>query len=518
MGLPLWAEEKPLRAVIDAEVQAVWQREKIQPARLAEDPAFLRRVFLDLVGTIPTLEETKQFLQDGDPKKREKTIDNLLADPRFAEQQAAVWDLVFFGRHLSDYDLLSRRDGFRKWLTAQFAGNVPYDRWVRDLLAAEGNTNDAGPAMYYAQYRNQPEEAAMAVSRVFLGVQLQCARCHDHPFDKWKQVDFYGLAAFFARMVFVESSVGGRRHYLIGEKSTGEVLFTGPAIEQKPGQKGKPVPAKFLEGKVLDEPPLPKGFKEPDLRGGKVPPKPLVSRKAKLAEWVTAADNPYFARAAVNRIWAQFLGRGLVHPMDDLSDKRSPSHPALLKTLAKQFVAHKFDLRWLIRELVSSQTYQLADAGAGTEALPAWFARARVRPLSAEELMASLRTATGADPKQNALGGDGREYVLMFFGEPTSGRGEFQASLSEHLFLNNSQHLRRLILPRKGNLADRILQSKAPWEERVDQLFLSILTRPPRTEERERFVAHFASGPKPEPLLEEAMWALLNASEFRFNH
>jgi hypothetical protein len=250
-------------------------------------------------------------------------------------------------------------------------------------------------------------------------------------------------------------------------------------------------------------------------------PKPLFSRKAKLAEWVTAAGNPFFARAVANRVWAQLMGRGLAHPVDDLGGKEGPSHPELLKTLAEQLVAHRFDLKWLLRELANSATYQLADAGTSKEAMPRWYERARVRPLTAEELLASVRVATGFDASARPgerLPGAMAEYVLMYFGEPTNGLGEFQGLLTEHLFLNNSGELRYLIQRRKGNLADALQSSTEPWEKRVDHLFLSVLSRPPRPEERQRFIAYLGAGPKPEGRIEEAIWVLLNCSEFRFNH
>lgn len=523
------AEEVPLRQRIDAAVQAAWQRENVTPAGPADDAAFLRRVYLDLVGTIPNYDEAVQFLKDTDAAKREKLIDRLLDEPRFAAHQADVWDLVLFGRNPPNGDITRQRDVFRRWLTDKFARNEPYDRWVRELLLAEGNTAESGAPMFLLQFRNQPEEAAVAVSRLFLGTQLQCARCHDHPFDKWQQLDFYGLAGFFVRLTVVDAGGSGNmRRVQLAEKSTGEVLFSGPATDQRPGKKGTPVPPKFLGGPVVEEPPPPKDFKEPEIKPGQAPPTPLFSRKAKLAEWVLAADNPYFARAVANRVWAQFLGRGLVHPVDDLKTTNKASHPELLDALAQEMAAHHFDVKWYIRELVNSRTYQLAGTGPSMEEMPRWFERARVRPLSAEEMLAAIRQATGFDaaaraagakPGEEKLPGNTKEWFLRYFGEPTTGRGEFQASLTEHLFLNNSGDVKSMIQRRKSNLADGLLSSTASAEERVERLFLSVLTRPPRPTERERFVAYLAADTaKPDALLEEAIWVLLNCSEFRLNH
>jgi hypothetical protein len=208
--------------------------------------------------------------------------------------------------------------------------------------------------------------------------------------------------------------------------------------------------------------------------------------------------------------------------VDDLDGKNKPTLPGLIDTLTRELKAHKFDLKWLIRELVNTEAYQLAAAGPATDARPRWHERARVRPLSAEELLASIRVATAWDapgkPGSRQLPGAAEEYFRIYFGEPTNGRGDFQGGLSEHLFLNHSDQLRYFVNRRKGNLADELLSSKAPWEERVERLFLSVLSRPPSAAEKKRFVAHLTSAPKAGALVEEAIWALLNCSEFRFNH
>lgn len=508
------AGDKSLRQVIDERIEAVWKRDKITPANPASDAVFLRRVYLDLVGMVPSYEETTRFLGDTDPDKRQKLIDKLLEDPRFAEEQAHVWDLVLFGRRPGNIDATRKRDDFKKWLAGQFAKNVPYDRWVSDLLRAE----EDGSELFYVQFRNAPEEATVAVSRIFLGTQLQCARCHDHPFERWTQKDFFGMTGFFVRLVVLDApSSSKNKKYRIAEKSTGEVLFAGSVKELKPGMKGEPVKPRFLGGDALKEPEVPKGFKDPDFKGAKAPPRPLFSRKDQLVAWLTAPENPYFARAVANRVWGQFLGRGLVHPVDDLTEKSEASHPELLEALTSYLIENKFDLKSYIREIVSSKTYQLGDTGPVKAALPEKFERARVRPLSAEELMASLRVATAADAeflKNNA----GTEYFLTFFGEPTDGQGDFQSSLAEHLFLNNAPHIRGMVQPRKGNLADEVVKSKAPWAEKVDRMFLSVLSRPPSDKERDRFVKHLSGDAKMTPqLVEEALWALVSCSEFRFN-
>jgi len=515
-------DEPSLRAVIDREIETHLERLKVAPAPLCDDATFLRRVTLDLVGTIPVPDEVERFLADKDPLKRSKVIDRLLDDPRYAAHQATQWDLALFTRNPANAEV-RKREAFQKWLTEQFAKNVAYDRWVLDLFRAEGNAAEQGAPLYLAQFRGQALETAEGVTRLFLGTQIRCARCHDHPSDKWTQKDFYGFAAFFARLVVIDGGGGeGKRKLIIAEKTTGDLMFTGPAKDAKPGQKGEPISAKYLEGAVVAEPPLPKDFKEPDLKNAKGPVgKPLFSRREKLAEWLVAPENPYFAKAAVNRLWTQFLGRGFYNPVDDLKEDEKSTHPALLKALREGLVVRKFDLKAFIREIVNSRAYQRASAGAPGES-QGGYERFRLRALSAEEMMTALRAASGADAPaadgKPAPTGNLSEYFVRYMGNLTDGRGEFQGSVSERLFMNNSGQIRQMLQRRKGNLADQILSSSDPWEKRLDRMFLSVLGRLPRPQEQEKFVAHLKGAAKPDAAVEEAIWVLVNCGEFRFNH
>jgi len=535
----LCAEDRPLREIIDAEIAAGWTKANVTPAPLATDAEFLRRVCLDLTGVIPTYDETVAFLGDASADKRQLLIDRLLGDPRFAQHQADLWDLILFGRNPPGYDT-DKRDGVQRWLREQFAQNRPYDVWVRELLKAEGNSAEQGPPLYYVQYRNQPEDLNEVVTQTFLGVQMQCARCHDHPYEAWTQLDFYGMAAFFARLQVVETGkLDGLTKFMIGEKSTGDVLFTGPAKNQQPGKKGDPVKPQFLLGDALAEPALPDGFKEPKLENNKPPPTPQFSRKDQFAEWVTTESNPFFAKAVANRVWAQHFGRGIVHPVDNMSPSNNPSHPALLDALTKWLVEHKFDLKAYIRELVSSRAYQLSSRlaprdepktapngetlGHISRSEMATFQHARSRPLSAEELVESWRVATGYDlatkdkqkeKKPSRFRPLESSYMLRFFGQPNNGVGEFQGGLAEHLYLNNGP-MGNLIATGEGSLFTTIAKSDQPWEGRIDRLYLQTLNRPPSSEEREKLAALIGGD---EERLRDAIWALLTCSEFRFNH
>lgn len=537
---PLAAAEPGLRAVIDREVAAVWQKEKIQPAPPADDAEFLRRIYLDLCGQIATHDEARDYLADKDPQKRSKLIDRLLADPRYAQHQADLWDMILFGRRPPGYDT-DKREPFQAWLRKQFADDVPYDVWVSAILKAEGNTVDQGPPMYYVQYRNQPEDATEAITQTFLGVQLQCARCHDHPYEEWKQVDFYGMAAFLARLEVVTVGKQGQLNkFAIGEHSTGDILFTGPAKDATPGKKGDPIQPKLLLGASPVQPALPKDFKEIKFAQNKDPEPPKWSRKNELAEWVADEKNPYFARAIANRLWAQFMGRGIVHPVDNMSPANKPSHPQLLDELSKELIAQKFDLKKFIRELVNTEAYRRSSrsmsAGSGDgEQFPQWFAAARTRPLSAEELIESWRIAVGfeaaeaAAPKTDIAKKDaakpapdhrfrplGNGYLLQFFGQPNNGVGDFQGGMHEHLYLNNGP-LGNVIVPGKGGLLDALLKKETPIDERVDRLYLATLNRYPSAAERTKIGSYVAAG-EPQELWRNVVWALLTCSEFRFNH
>jgi hypothetical protein len=534
MGLMVWlatalvATAADLHDEIDAAIESVWQREKITPAGTADDATFLRRVYIDLCGTIPAHDEALAFLADSDSAKRARLVDRLLADPRYAQHQAEIWDLVLFGRHPVN-DECREHAGFAKFMRESFAANRPFNEVARSILKAEGDTIEQGSAWFLLQYMRRPEDAAVAVSQIFLGVQLQCARCHDHPHENWKQLDFYGMAAFYARLWPVHAGeVERQRRMYLAEKNTGEIKFTGPAKDSAPGKQGDAVPPKFLLGGVLEEPDFSAEYKEHQEKNpeeNKPPQAPKFSRKDKAAEWITADENPFFARAVANRIWAQFMGKGLVHPVDNMSESNPPSHPELLTRLSQELVAHRFDLKWYIRELLLSRTYQLSSVGETAEALPRWFERARVRPLSAEELCDSWRVAGGYDQmlQQSGKKLDSRyhpltgDYLKRFMGEPVSGAGDFQGGLNEHLYLNNGE-LERMMPTEPGGLFEALEKSKDPWESRVDRLFVSILSRPPSDEERTRIVEHLSVEEHFHERLREAMWALMSCSEFRFNH
>jgi hypothetical protein len=522
---PAKADDERLRDTIDREMKASWAKEKIAAPARSSDTVLLRRVYLDLVGMIPTAEEASAFLKDTDAKKREKLIDKLLADPRFARQQSHVWDLAMLDRSAKLVDGTvgyRNRERFRQWLAKQFEANEPCDRIAAKILRAE----EDGSQLFFA-VNGGTDEMVTAVSRFFLATQIQCAKCHDHPFEPWTQKDYHGMAGFFVRTMAVE--VPGKpevtnqkgKQYLVGERAVGEALFATEEIDPKTKKKQTiPIKPKFLNGATLTEPEPPKEYVEPKLKAGELPPKPAFSRREKFVEWMTAKDNPYFAKATVNRVWAQFMGRGFVHPVDDFNSRNTPSHPELLKAMETAFVAKQFDLKWLVREVVNSEAYQATDLGPVTDAMPRFYERSRIRPLSVEELTASLHLATGASVEA-ALKAEPSSQLLQYLGQPTDGQGRFQGSLTEHLFLHNGDLVRGLCRPNKGNLPERLLTGSEEWGAKVERMFLSVLSRPPTTEETDRFVKYLTADTKDAKLaaqrMEDVMWVLVSCSEFRFN-
>jgi hypothetical protein len=278
------AQQSRLRDVIDREIKAGWEKEKLAPPGLSSDAVFLRRIYLDLIGMIPSYEEATAFLGDADPQKREKLVEKLLADPRYARQQAQVFDVALLTRNHKVVEGTvgyRNRGRFRQWLAKQFESNEPYDRIAAKILQAQ----EDGSQLYFAVY-NGTDEMVTAVSRFFLGRQIQCAKCHDHPYESWTQKDYHGLSGFFVRTMSVEvpekPEIANQKgkHYLVGEKAVGEAMFSLEEIDPKTKKKvTNPVRPKFLSGEELTEPEPPKDYVEPKLKPGEVPPKTIPSSR-----------------------------------------------------------------------------------------------------------------------------------------------------------------------------------------------------------------------------------------------
>jgi hypothetical protein len=513
----------PLHERIDQLIAAGLPGYEGHAAPLVSDAEFLRRVYLDLNGTVPTAAEARAFLADRSPGKRAALIDKLLSNPAYARRMAEVFDVTFMERRR---DVKVPRAAWEEYLRASFAANKPYDQLAREILSADGaDPKNRGPAKFYLDRDLEPNLVTRDVGRVFLGRNLQCAQCHDHPqIDDYRQEHYYGILAFLNRSFLFPNADDANA--VIAEKAEGDVTFVSVFDRTKAQKSTGP---RLPDGKPVAEPTLPKGKEYKVAPAKDVRPVPAYSRREVLARLIASRDNPAFARTAANRLWAVMFGRGLVHPLDMDHSDNPPSHPELLDLLANEFVAHRYDVKWLLSQIALSKTYQRSSAGP-EDAPPDRYLKAALRPLSAEQLGRAVLQATGQtdaeraalkDPTETALDAKLAPRVATFRttfggrpGEPDDGSA---ATLDQSLFLKHGTAVRGMIAPRPGNLTDRLARLNDP-NDVADELFLSVLTRYPTAEERADVTAVLEGEPDRKAALAEAVWALLASIEFRFNH
>jgi hypothetical protein len=485
---PAARDSAALTRLIDAHIDRALAENKLTPSPTCSDADFLRRAYLDLTGVIPTAAQARAFLDDPSPGKRAKLIDELLAGPNYGRHMADVW-MGLLVQRTSD----NRRvnfDSLRTWLADRFNRNAGWDRVVTDLVTASGR-QEANPAVGFYLSNNTVDKMTDEVGKLFLGVQLQCAQCHDHPFTAWKQNEYWAMARFFMKV-----QVGG----LGKDQSPGiqEVTAVRRNKFNMLPEAARTVPAKFLQG---DSPTL----------------APADPHRPVLAEWLTAAGNPFFARAMVNRTWAQLFGRGFVDPVDDMHAGNEPSHPGLLAALADDFAATGFDLKHLVRAACNSKAYQRSSKPtAGNEADDELFARMAVKVLTPEQLYDSLTVVTGpaaggGRARDKAVKGyqpGARDRFVQFFlaGADQASTTEYEAGIPQALKLMNSRQL--------GNpAAVRQLTGMKPAEA-VETLYLATLARRPTTAEAGRLADYVSKATTPAEAYGDILWALLNSSEF----
>lgn len=518
--------DETLHQRIDRLVTAGFVEFKVKPATRSSDEEFLRRIYLDLTGTIPTTVAARQFLGDSAPDKRGKLIERLLASPEHARHLQQVFDVIFMERRPDKH---VPRPQWQEYLRTSFAVNIPWDVLVREILTADGADAKSRPAAkYYLEREADPNLIARDLSRLFLGRNIQCAQCHDHPLvEDYKQADYYGILAFLNRSSLFTDQ---KNVAMLAEKADGEVSFQSVFDPAKVTKTSGP----RLPGRPpIQEPKLDKGKEYTVAPAKGVRPVPAFSRRAQLASQITSPDNKAFQRASVNRFWSLLFGRGLIHPLDLDQSANPPSHPELLDLLAREFVATKYDIRALLREIASSDTYQRSSIPAGPETAPETLATAQLKPLSPEQLAWSLMQAAGlADSERIALGkrlneqtlyaklsGQGTPVITTFAGPAGQPEGQgFQASLDQALFLRNGGLIRGWLAPRTGNLTDRLL--KIPdANAAAEELYLSVLTRRPKPEEAGEVAAYLQGRMKDrQAAMQEMAWALITSAEFRFNH
>ena len=497
-------DARELARTIDAMLAARWAAAKITPVGPADDAEYLRRVSLDLVGRIPRAAEARDFLDDPSPDKRESLVERLLASPAYLARASELWRQLLLPE--ADTDGLAQQVSgpFQAWIRKKVAEEAPYDDIVREVLTTRlGGRNanpystraEPSPIGYYFAKDGKPENLAAGAARVFLGIRLECAQCHDHPFANWKREEFWSFAAFFAGVqrqgnddaVASIREVAGRRELSISgtEKIVKAVHLDGSEPSWNPRDGGRQV----------------------------------------LADWITAPSNPYFARAAVNRVWARFFGAGIVDPVDDMSEDNEPFAPELLDELANQFRAHDYDLKFLIRAITASRAYGLTSAVIRRESTPPpLFSAMAVRGLAPGQLFDSLAQATGYREGGDVRygGGDARGRFLELFADRDARSTEAQTSILQALTLMNGSIIAGATSLEAGDTLPAV--AEAPYLDtsgRIEALYLAALTRRPRPDELSVLVPYVEGGGPAKDAsqaLADVFWALLNGPEFKLNH
>ena len=487
----------PEHNFIDGHVINKLKKLNIAPSDLCDDSTYLRRVYLDVIGTLPTADEARRFLSDKRANKRELLVDELLERPEYADYWALKWsDLLRVDRQTLGH---KRAYAYYRWIRDSFAKNKPFDQFARELLTAEGPLEEVGPANFY-KVATKPGEAASSLSQVLLGVRIACAECHHHPFDRWSQTDYFGMTAFFTPL--------GTRPSARGES----VQAQGDPVSKHP-RTGETILPYALATKMPDK-------------------APAGDRRVVLASWLTAAQNPFFARNLANRTWAHFLGRGLVEPIDDVRDTNPPSNPELLDALAKQVVDTKFDVKQLIRAITKSRTYQLSSKpNATNEKDEINYSRSLFRRIDAEVMLDMVSQTLGVPEKFGGAAPDTRaiqlwdskvnHYFLKLYGRPqraTACECEriVEPSVSQILHLLNSPEIHAKLTHERGNIAKWVRDKKGD-AELVDEIYLTFYSRLPSEPERKTsvdFLQRNATARR--QAAEDLAWTLMNTLEFGF--
>lgn len=494
--------EQPEYNEIDRLVHAKLQRSKILPSELCSDAEFLRRISIDLTGVPPTPEEVQAFVADTRESrvKREAKIDELLSSPGYVDFWTLKWgDLLMANRK----DLQERGVwAFRNWIRESVATNKPYDAFVSELLTASGNTLE-NPAANYYRIGRDPELVMENMTQVFLGTRFNCNKCHDHPFERWTQKQYYELAGYF-------SGVG----YAKADRPDAEYVF---ALDvPKPvvfPQTNQPIDAKF-----------------PFEHGGSISSD--TDSRVKLAEWLTAKENSYFARSAANRYWSYFLGKGIIDPVDDIRASNPPTNPELLAWLEQDFIASGFDLKHLIRTITTSATYQRSyQTNASNENDDVLFSHSLPRRLAAEQLYDAIHIATGAPTNLPGLPagfratqapdpGIGVEFLDLFGRAPRESPCECErtseVSLAQTLNLVNGETIASAIAHSEGRIAKMLAKDASP-EELASGIYVAVLCRDPSEDELEGAARYITETGDKKVAAEDLMWALINSPAFLFN-
>jgi hypothetical protein len=502
------------RSLVDRFTHKQWQELGIVPSELCSDEQFIRRVYHDITGTLPTLAQVNAFLSDTAADKRDKLINALLETPEYSYLFANKWADVLRVKRGKQVQRAYGTFAFHNWIRESIAADKPYDQFVREILGAVGDESKCPPAVWYKDLRTADQFVDDA-AQLFLGVRMACAQCHHHPYEKWSQDDYWGLAAFFGRVGRKIAPVPGLA--VQGQQNQRQVIYTLAKGNVNNKRTGKPAAIQPLGGETMDVSP------------GDDP-------RQKLVDWMADARNPFFARAVANRYWAHFMGRGLVDPLDDMRVTNPPSNPELLDGLAMDLVDHHYSLKHLIKSICQSRTYQLS-------ALPNEFntqdkrsyARYYPRRMSAEVLFDAVVQVTGSPATFAGLPQDRHaprralmlpdesfgSYFLDVFGRPQrisacECERVSDANLAQSLHLLNSQDVQDK-LARPGGRADQLAKDPRPDADKVEELFLWAFARRPTQAQLDLALADIAANPQNKRLAyENIIWALINTKEFIF--
>ncbi len=500
-GLQFTWPNPPANNYIDELVYAKLKKLRVEPSGLCDDSTFIRRLYLDVTGQLPTADEYARFMISNLPNKRDLLVDELLERKEFSELWVLKWAELLQIRTDNNSNVSPKAMlQYYGWLQEKIAKNTPTNEWVKELLGANGGTFKNPPTNYY-QLERDVIKVTENVAQVFMGMRVQCAQCHNHPFDRWTMDDYYGFAAFFTQ---------------IGRKGTDDprelVIFNSGGGEINHPVKGRPMPPKFLGGAAADV-------------VGK-------DRRQVLADWLASPDNPYFAKNLANVVWNHFFGQGIINEVDDVRISNPASNQELLDELGKRFTGYKYDFKKLVKDICTSRTYQLAtQATKSNEGDTRNFARGPIRRIRAETM---LDIITGVTDTKNKFPGlplgaravqiaDGQTstYFLTTFGRPTretvcSCEVRLEPTLSQSLHLMNGDTVGPKI--QQGGLVAKMLQDKRTPAQVIETIYVRSLSRTPTTIELQKLLAQVDASPNKQQALEDVFWAVLNSREFMFNH
>jgi Protein of unknown function (DUF1549)/Protein of unknown function (DUF1553)/Bacterial Ig-like domain (group 2) len=495
----------PTKNTVDEFVFSKLKSLGLPASQVCDDATFLRRVSVDLAGRLPTLVEAEQFLADQDPNKREKVVDRLLSSGDHADYFANKWSAILRNKRRQENEKTATYS-FHSWIRESIYNNKPYDQFVREVLTATGQPGDNPAVGWYRELKDMTAQVE-DTAQLFLGLRLQCAKCHHHPFERWSQEDYYGFAAFYSRV--------GRKKGDAGQGSERIYHQRGVASANNPKTK--------------------KDVKPTGLGSPAVEISADADPRHAMLDWMVQADNPFFAKSLVNRYWKHFFGRGLVDPEDDMRVTNPATNPQLLEALAKEFIDHKFDQRHILATICKSSTYQLAaDANDWNQDDKQNFSRFYPRRLNAEVLLDAIDQVTGTTTNFNGVPVGTRatqlpdngfnSYFLTVFGRPDSSSAcecerSSDANLAQSLHLLNSNEIQSKLTNGAGN-ANRLATDKArSHAEKLRELYLLAFAREPRPEELTVAMKHVEkSGDDPRRAYEDIVWALINTKEFLFTH